>query len=313
MEKIPILSDIKIPLIFGDNQISAAYALSLVDIPANELLGFYFNKETEMEEMEYTFKFEDEKQLLIVPVLVPDKLMYRRPEDINPKNKDGSFIQPLRYPKGAYVFADEPTVIKTAQRFISSLKSGNITIMHEGPFNGAKVVESWLAEFPLMDKACNWFKNITKNTWYSILHFENKEQYNFAKEHNLRGASIEAMFSLGEPILLTKEEMKQIQKEDDELFEMLEFLKQFEMEFPFDQEYEVGKPIPDGEHHIVNPKHPKLLFAKIIVDKGIIANVGEAKSILDLEKGGPEQVNEPMHKDTTEGEQQGANPMLKCK
>jgi hypothetical protein len=247
-----------IELIFKPNQEEAVYAISLVDVPAIEQNFMFFSKE----EVPILLKFDEEKQIITGPVLIPGKKMFRTAESLNQK-------------EGAFVFASDATVIRCAQMFLSNLKNNNVTLMHEVPTSGARLIESWIVTDPEHDKSTALgFKDIVKNTWFASYHIDDPKVWQLIKSKKLQGFSIESVFSLGKPTEMPDDE-------NSELMEMMKFL----------QEIELGWGSEHASVHTINKD----------------ASTGKP---IDAEKGGPEQVNEPMHKDTTEGEQQGVNPML---
>jgi hypothetical protein len=186
------------------NQENVVYAISLVDMPAIESNFMAFKKE----EIPIMLSFDEDKHIITGPALIPNKKMWRTPESLGQK-------------EGAFVYASDDTVIQCAQMFLANLKNNSVTLMHQVPTDGVKLIESWIVVDPKTDKsAALGFKDIPKNTWFVSYKIENPEVWNLCKSKKLQGFSIESIFALGK--------VQESEEEYSELAEMMDYISQFE-------------------------------------------------------------------------------------
>jgi len=146
--------------------------ISLVKEPAIEEGLMFFSEEKELIRF-----FNEEKQEIIAPVLIPNKLIFRK--DINGEP--------------AKVFFTEEDI---KELHILGSKNGydkSVNLEHqEMDTDGVVCFESWLIEDPRNDKAYHFGMEYPKGTLMKSYKIENKEIFDKIKSKELTGLSIEA-------------------------------------------------------------------------------------------------------------------------
>jgi hypothetical protein len=129
-----------------------------------------------------TFAALDEKQMLISPLMVPNKLILRVDEDGEPY----------------HVYFTAETIKKLAYKMMKDKLIDSVNIEHDNNdrVENAYLVESWIIEDPKNDKSTKYGFNLPEGTWMSIYKIDNKDVWdNFIKTGKVRGMSIEGYFS----------------------------------------------------------------------------------------------------------------------
>lgn len=155
-------------------------AISLVKNPAIEHNWVAFSEGESKFNPAYAFKTVDEdKRVLAGPAMIPDKLIYR----VDPSGEE------------YFVFFTEDTIRELSEHFLFSGKQGSLTLEHEATLNGISVVESWIVEDPERDKSASYGFSLPKGTWFVTAKVLNDEVWNFVKEKNVAGFSVEGAFT----------------------------------------------------------------------------------------------------------------------
>ena len=137
---------------------------------------------------------DDVKFLLAGVVLIPDKDVYR--------NQGGKEFN-IRFSK--------ETIEEVANNFILEGYQGNSSLEHEEKLNGVSIVQSWVVKDPKNDTANAYGlpkEDIKEGSWIVLYKCDNKEIYNKAINGEIKGFSIDGLFSL-EEINLKRETMKE--------------------------------------------------------------------------------------------------------
>ena len=161
------------------DELDEVFAISLVENPAIESNFMYFNEEV--------IKFaavDNDKRILIGPILIPDKKILRIDAENEPYE----------------VYFTKPTVKKLAQNYLKKKYTGESTLEHgDKKIKGVHLVESWIKEGKL-DKSNNFGIIAPEGTWMGIFQIErNKEGdklwNDYVKTGKVKGFSIEGLFS----------------------------------------------------------------------------------------------------------------------
>lgn len=156
---------------------NGVYALSLVYQPAIEELFVHMSKEVQMIQLQ---QVSGEKQMLVGPVLIP--------------NKEISRVDDKTGEEYAIIFPEE-VVEKAAQLYLLRQNNNNTTLEHSVELEDLSVVESWIIEDPLRDKATVYNMTYPKGTWMVKMKVNNKEIWDeYVKTGKVRGFSLEGMF-----------------------------------------------------------------------------------------------------------------------
>lgn len=157
-----------------EDEMDEVMAISLVESPAIESDFIYFDKEV----LQFA-AVDNEQQMLIGPILVPDKKILR---------VDGEG-QPY------HVFFTKDTVKKLAQNYLQKKYISNATLEHDKKIKGVDLVESWIKDGQL-DKSNNYGLNLPQGSWVGIFKISDKKLWNdYVKTGKVKGFSIEGLFS----------------------------------------------------------------------------------------------------------------------
>ena len=128
-----------------------------------------------------SFAALDEKQMLIGPLMVPNKLIKRLDEDGN------------EY----FVYFTEDTIRKISYKMMKDKLIDRVNIEHDSydTVEDAYMVESWLVENPETDKSRNYGFNPVKGQWMGIYKIDNKKVWDtYIKTGKVKGFSVEGFF-----------------------------------------------------------------------------------------------------------------------
>lgn len=169
---------------------SDVYAISLVDDPAIEINYVALSKQKPMVPLRMS---DEERHLVIGPVLVPDKPIYRN-----------------MYGEEFYVTFSKEAIEKMAYDYIKSgYNMQSFTLQHMEPVNEVYVVESWLKESEESDKSIALgFSDCPVGTWFITAKVNNVDLWKDIKDGKANGFSVEAMVDL-----TLQDEFKKINKE----------------------------------------------------------------------------------------------------
>jgi hypothetical protein len=213
--------------------VDEVFAISLVESPAIESDFIYFDKEEAM-----FASVDKDQQMLIGPILIPDKKILR---------VDGEG-QPY------HVFLSRDTIKKVAQNYLMKKYTDKATLEHDKSINGkVHLVESWIKEGKL-DKSNVYGLNVPEGTWMGMFKIADEKIWNdYVKTGKVKGFSIEGLF---EHKLIEASEEEILLKDIDELTEkeaniVLSYMKNI---IKKDKRYKGGKRIemesysdyPDG-------------------------------------------------------------------
>lgn len=176
-------------LTFDEELMDGVYSISLVSDPAIGVEMLKFNKDKK-----FTFSNED-KKIIVSPVLIPDQKVYRK--DIAGTGE-------------GYVFVSAETIEKLQANFFKNKFNHNSSIEHSHKIDdGVYVIESWLIEDPLNDKAnALGFDNLPKGTWVITMKIDNEDVWkNYIKSGDITGISMDALL---QPIRANNNQNKNI-------------------------------------------------------------------------------------------------------
>ena len=151
--------------------------IGLVDAPAIEIDFIKLQAEEVIKLAQVA-----DKQLLVGPLLIPDKKIFRIA-------KDGTEY---------YITFSAETIRKIVDRYFKQGNHINFNLGHheELPIT-ATVNESWIVEDPKMDKSALYGFELPAGTWMLSTHIEDTNDWNtYIKSGILKGYSIEGNFAL---------------------------------------------------------------------------------------------------------------------
>ena len=181
-----------------DENVDEVFAISLVENPAIESDFVYFNKEQVM-----FASVNDEKRILIGPILIPDKKILRVDAAGEPYE----------------VYFQKETVAKLAQNYLMKKYQGESTLEHDIKIDDVTLVESWVKESKLNDKSIMYGLNLPVGTWVGMFKVNNDNIWNdYVKTGKVKGFSIEGAFE--HQLVKASEEITLFEKDIVELTEV---------------------------------------------------------------------------------------------
>ena len=165
-----------VELILDENdELNGIEAISIVEKPAIEE-DFVALKD--IEEVKFA-KLDDEKRILLGPVLIPNKPILRRGKEDN-----------------YYIYFSRDTVRKASELYLKKGNQGKSTLEHEHSINGLTLVESWIVEDKEKDKSNLYGMDVALGTWMGAIKVDNDEIWNeYVKSGKVKGFSIEGIFN----------------------------------------------------------------------------------------------------------------------
>jgi hypothetical protein len=195
-----------VELILDDQQMASGIdAISIVEAPAIES-NFIALKSHEIK----FAQVDAEKRILMGPVLIPDKPIYR-------KQMMGGEMQEF------YVYFSKNTVCRASQMFLMKGNQGKATLEHDMALQGICMVESWIKEDMEKDKSAIYGMNDPIGTWMGCLKVTNDEIWNdYVKTGRVKGFSIEGYFA-DKSMPLSK-----VETDDEKLAKVIDILTEFQ-------------------------------------------------------------------------------------
>ena len=168
-----------VELILDEQQMASGIdAISIVEAPAIES-NFVALKSHEVK----FAKVDAEKRILMGPILIPDKPIYRK------QIVDGELDE-------FYIYFSKDTVRKASQMFLMKGNQNNATIEHQLEVQGVCMVETWLKEDMEKDKSAIYGMTDPIGTWMGSLKVTNDDVWeNYVKTGKVKGFSIEGYFA----------------------------------------------------------------------------------------------------------------------
>jgi len=157
-----------------ESETQGVYAVSVVESPAIEENWVALNKHfIELKSV------DEEKKILMGAALIPNKQILRYDKEI------GEY----------YIYFSKDTIKKTSELFLKRNNQNNATYEHEIKVGGLHVVESWIVENSKIDKSANYGFDLPEGTWVITMKVENEDIWNKVKAGDIKGFSIEGLFS----------------------------------------------------------------------------------------------------------------------
>lgn len=130
----------------------------------------------------YAFASIEEKQMVIGPAMVPNKLIVRKDEEGNPY----------------YVYFSEEAIKRIAYKMMADKVIDKVNIEHDGQkfVDGAYLVESWIVDDPEKDKSLLYGFQPVKGQWMTMYKIDDKSIWDkYIKTGKVKGFSVEGYFS----------------------------------------------------------------------------------------------------------------------
>ena len=159
-----------------EDQDSGVFAISLVENPAIESNWVYLSKHYKIE----LATASNDKQLLIGPVLIPNKEIPRIDQETGEEYS---------------IVFEEDVIEKAAQLFLQRQHNNSSTLEHNQPLEDISFVESWIVADPKADKTNAYGLSYPKGTWVVMAKVNNIDIWdNYVKTGKVAGFSLEGLF-----------------------------------------------------------------------------------------------------------------------
>ena len=188
-------------LIIEDETTDGIFAISMVDDPAIQAWGTYFNKE----EVRFA-EVEKEENLFMAPILIPDRKILRVDGEGNPYE----------------VFVSKDTVKRLSQLYLEKKYQDQVTVEHDKKVEGITLVESWIKESASKDKSNLYNLSAPVGSWIGTFRIANEEMQEKFRKGEVSAVSIEGLFA-HDLVHASKVEDKDVEDFTEE--EAEEFLK----------------------------------------------------------------------------------------
>ena len=150
---------------------SGVYAVSLVDEPAIEYDWVKLSKQVEMK-----FSVDTDKKMLYGPMLVPNKMIYRRDENGYEYN----------------IMFEKDTIELIAEKFNKNKLGDKFNLQHSDVEVEAFLKENWLTDNP--DKSQKYGFDLPEGSWFGAVKIEDEDFWkNKVKEEQVKGFSVEIL------------------------------------------------------------------------------------------------------------------------
>lgn len=125
------------------------------------------------------FFFNEDQRIVVGAVMIPDLKILRMDENGDP----------------FYVYFSKHTIKKMAEKFMKDMNLHNTDINHDGNVNQTNtLLESWISESILHDKAYKYGFQLPVGTWYVSYKINDDDTWNKIKSGELKGFSLAGEF-----------------------------------------------------------------------------------------------------------------------
>ena len=149
--------------------------VSIVKDPAIGIKGLAFADKS------YEFKFNEDKQVIAGPAMVPDKLIYRNDPEL------GEF----------YVVFTKEEILKLVSKFNKSNKTYKVNMDHDAVVPEAYITASWIIESEFDKSKYYGFEDLPLGTWFVEIKVDDPTVWaDQVRAQNKFSFSVEGMFGL---------------------------------------------------------------------------------------------------------------------
>jgi hypothetical protein len=153
-----------------DDEKTGVYAVSLVDTPAIEVDWIKLSKEI----VDFEFSVGKDKQMLFGPLLIPNKLIYRRDEKGNEYN----------------IMFDEDTIQTIADKYNENKLGDIFNFQHSDKKVNASLLQNWITGS--VDKSKEMGFDLPKGTWFGGVKVKDEKFWSEeVKTEKVKGFSVE--------------------------------------------------------------------------------------------------------------------------
>ena len=248
----------------ADDDTTGVYAVSLVDQPAIEVDWIALSKHIS----DYYFQANKDKQMLFGPLLIPNKLIYRRDESGNEYN----------------IVFDEETIQIIADKYNENKLGDVFNFQHSNEKVEAALLQNWITGE--LDKSKEMGFELPKGTWFGGVKVKNEKFWlEEVKTGLVKGFSVE--------IKAGTELIEMTTDVDKNKINLMEVKTRDGLTLTWDGDAEIGKdifiiledgtksPLADGEYELEDGTK-------------IVAQGGKVAEIISAEAPAEEEMQEPV-------------------
>jgi hypothetical protein len=236
---------------------SGVYAVSLVDEPAIEYDWVKLSKQVEM-----NFSLDTDKKMLYGPMLVPNKMIYRKDENGYEYN----------------IMFEKDTIELIAEKFNKNKLGDKFNLQHSDTQVEAFLKENWLTDNP--DKSQKYGFDLPEGSWFGAVKIEDDNFWkNKVKEEEVKGFSVEILAGAELVELSITNNNPKLKTEEMEKTKLGEVKREDGVVIYYDGDIvEVGTPLfldpelteaaPEGEHVLEGG-------VKVVIAEGKISEIIE--------------------------------------
>lgn len=261
---------------------TGVYAVSLVDEPAIEVDWIKLSKQV----IDFEFSVNKDKQLLYGPLLVPNKLIYRRDEKGNEYN----------------IVFDKETIEIIADKYNKNKLGDIFNFQHSDKKVEAYLRENWLVENP--DKSNKYGFELEDGTWFGSVKVQDEEFWmSEVKTEKVKGFSVE--LRAGVELI----EMEKTSDEDkNKKINLMEVKTKDGLTLSWDGDAEVGKEIfiilEDGSKEpLSNGEYELEDGTKIIAEDGKVKEIMAVEAPAENADASTEEMADPIAPESTTPDQ----------
>jgi len=170
-------------IVVNDDDETGVDFISLVDEPAIEQNFILLKKE-------FKFAIDTEKKILLGPLLIPDKKIFRVSEELGEYN----------------ILFEKDTIEKIVRKYNKNNNNGKINLQHNsGDVVEGFLTENWIVEDKEFDKSVKYGFKPEVGTWFGSVYIEDQNFWdNIVKTGEVKGFSVEILAGM-EQILMSVE------------------------------------------------------------------------------------------------------------
>lgn len=134
----------------------------------------------EQGKMRFSFSLQEDQQIVVGPLMIPNKLIFRVDENGEP----------------FYVYFTDETVEKIARKMMEEKKLDAVNLEHnQDSFIDGHLIETWIVQDPKKDKQQIYGMEYPEGTWMGMYKVEDPAIWKKVKSGELKGFSIEGFFA----------------------------------------------------------------------------------------------------------------------
>tara|TARA_R110000772_G_scaffold154893_1_gene265935 strand:- start:913 stop:1539 length:627 start_codon:yes stop_codon:yes gene_type:complete len=165
---------------FNEVDVEDTIALQLIKLALKEEMDSKKKLEETKSPSKFSFALQDDQQIIVGPLMIPNKLILRVDENDEPY----------------YIFFSKDTIRQVAYKMMKNKFIDALNTEHDPdqPVNG-HLLESWIVEDSMNDKQNVYGFNFEEGSWMGMYKVESSETWSKIKAGDIKGFSVEGFFT----------------------------------------------------------------------------------------------------------------------